>query len=118
MKSQGIAERFTAENGNTVSRYRARDALREQFSLSARRRQIYCHTTEDARVSRLKKESVERKIGVASSCGIVRSASRLLILTKRKAQDSLCLDPVRRAGNIVESAGAERLHVRFPFSQM
>src|SRR5258708_4683304 len=117
MKSHGIAERFTAENGNTVSRYRARDALREQFSLSARRRKIYCHTTEDARVCRLKK-SAECKIAVDSSCGIVRSASRLLILTKREAQDSLCLDPVRRAGNIVKGAGGERLHVRFPFSQM
>lgn len=32
MKSQGIVESLAAENGNTVSRYRARDALREKFS--------------------------------------------------------------------------------------
>jgi hypothetical protein len=118
MKSQGIAETFTAENGNTISRYRARDALREQFSLSARRRKIYCHTTEDASVSRLKKESAARKIASDSSCGIVRSASRLLILTKSEAQDALGFNSVRRVGNIVEGTGGECLHVRFPFSQM
>lgn len=118
MKSQGIAERFTAENGNTISRYSVRDTLREQFSLSARRRKIYCHTAEDPSVSRFKKESEQRKIAGDNSCGTVRSASHLSILTKSEAQYALCFGPVRRAGNIIERAGAERLHVRFPFRQM
>src|ERR1700730_11211869 len=42
VKSQGIAERFTAKNGNTVSSYRARELCASNFPSSAGRGQIYC----------------------------------------------------------------------------
>jgi hypothetical protein len=119
MKSHGIEEMFTVENGNTFSRWRARDEMNRLCSVAGAAEESWHQVEASKKWLQLKEDSADDIVPGYRLCGSAEGAvrSRLRIVAQGEAQNAFAFNWLRRARDVVKRAGAERFHISIPIGQ-